>query len=234
LIRGKGLVERVGLKRGLPPEAAPAATAAAHAAASAAAAAPTVAVAEAAASAPQDLAATPTERHPAGHIAVTTPSAPAAAGSDSVVLSGPPTAWRQTLQEALGERLHLQVGKNAEQAVIRLDPPNLGRIEIAIRHSAGSLEVSISASHGEVLRQLQTVSDSLRSDLAQRQFTDVAVTVSPTRASASAGASSTPFGNGEQSGRGGQKNSQQDQQTPGQALAEAHNAASSFSLNARA
>jgi flagellar hook-length control protein FliK len=61
--------------------------------------------------------------------------------------------------------------------VIRLEPPMLGRVEIAIRHSAGSLEVHISATNGEVLRQLQTVSDNLRNDLAQRQFTEVAVNI---------------------------------------------------------
>ncbi|MGX4643510.1 flagellar hook-length control protein FliK [Massilia sp. SYSU DXS3249] len=99
--------------------------------------------------------------------------------ADTVTLSGPPTAWRQTLQEALGDRLQLQLGKNAEQATIRLEPPMLGRVEIAIRHSAGSLEVHISATHGEVLRQLQAVGENLRNDLAQRQFTDVAVNIAP-------------------------------------------------------
>lgn len=151
-------------------------------------------------------------------------------GADTVTLSGPPTAWRQTLHEALGERLQLQLGKNAEQAVIRLEPPMLGRVEIAIRHSAGSLEVHISATHGEVLRQLQTVSENLRNDLAQRQFTDVAVNV----AQAARGANAAPLFAGDGSSRGRQQDGQQQEQAPGNALAEANDGASAFSLNARA
>ncbi|WP_323142831.1 flagellar hook-length control protein FliK [Massilia phyllosphaerae] len=159
-------------------------------------------------------------------------AAPAGAqpGADTVKLAGPPTAWRQSLQEALGDRLQVQVGKNVEQAVIRLEPPQLGRIDIAIRHSNGTLEVNISASNGEVLRQLQTVSDNLRNDLAQRQYTDVAVSVTPTPKNSGA----SPFGDPQQQqqqGRGRQPGREQDE--PGRALAEANHAGSAFSLGAR-
>jgi flagellar hook-length control protein FliK len=150
-----------------------------------------------------------------------------APAADTVKLAGPPTAWRQSLQEALGERMHLQVGKGIEQAVIRLEPPQLGRIDIAIRHSAGSLEVNISASNSEVLRQLQTVSDNLRSDLSQRQFTEVAVTVTPTPKNGAA-----PFGDPQQ-GRGRQQDREQEENQPGRALAEAGNNGSAFSLGGR-
>jgi flagellar hook-length control protein FliK len=169
--------------------------------------------------------------------AVTVPVAAPAPGAtprtaDTVTLSGPPTAWRQTLQEALGERMQLQVGKNAEQAVIRLEPPMLGRVEIAIRHSAGSLEVHITATHGEVLRQLQSVSEGLRNDLAQRQFSDVSVNIAP----APRAANGAPmFAGGE--GRGRQQDGRQQEQGPvpgpGQALAEANLGTSPFSLNGR-
>jgi flagellar hook-length control protein FliK len=152
----------------------------------------------------------------------------AAPVADTVKLAGPPTAWRQSLQEALGERLNVQVTKNMEQAVIRLEPPQLGRIDIAIRHSAGTLEVNITASNGEVLRQLQTVSDNLRSDLSQRQFTDVAVTVAPTPKNTG----STPFGDPQQQGRSRQQGRDQESE-PGRALAEAGNPSSAFSLDGR-
>ncbi|MFK3738268.1 flagellar hook-length control protein FliK [Massilia sp. TN1-12] len=155
-------------------------------------------------------------------------SAPTQAAADTVKLSGPPTAWRQSLQEALGERLNVQVGKNVEQAVIRLEPPQLGRIDIAIRHSAGTLEVNISASNGEVLRQLQTVSDNLRSDLSQRQYTEVAVTVTPAPKNGAA-----PFGDPQQQGRGRQQGRDQDDTAPGRALAEASTNASAFTLGGR-
>jgi flagellar hook-length control protein FliK len=148
--------------------------------------------------------------------------------ADTVKLAGPPTAWRQSLQEALGERLQLQVGNKVEQATIRLEPPQLGQIDIAIRHSAGSLEVNISASNSEVLRQLQTVSDNLKSDLSQRQFSEVAVTVAPAQKNNAA-----PFGDPQQQGRGRQQGRDQDESEPGRALAEAGNPASVFSLGGR-
>jgi flagellar hook-length control protein FliK len=155
------------------------------------------------------------------------PAQPPVAGA--VTLAGPPTAWRQTLHEALGERLQLQLGNNLQQAVIRLEPPMLGRVEIAIRHSAGSLEVTLSATHGEVLRQLQTVSETLRNDLAQRQYTEVAVTVTP----AARGAAPNAFGADPQ-GRGARQGGRQpDDNMPGLALNEAGNAPSPFSLNGR-
>ncbi|MGJ9417737.1 flagellar hook-length control protein FliK [Massilia sp. CMS3.1] len=179
--------------------------------------------------APQDQAAPGPERGAAHTAGVQAPAAGTSQRTaDTVTLSGPPTAWRQTLQEALGERMQLQVGKNAEQAVIRLDPPMLGRVEIAIRHSAGSLEVHITATHGEVLRQLQSVSEGLRNDLAQRQFTDVAVNIAP----APRGANGAPmFAGGE--GRGRQQDGREQEQDPGTALAEANTGTSPFSLNGR-
>jgi flagellar hook-length control protein FliK len=209
-----------------------AAVEAAPAAAAKAAPAPATLAADTLASnrdAAQDQAAPAVERGASNSFGVAAP-APGAAQrtADTVTLAGPPTAWRQPLQEALGERLQLQVGKNAEQAVIRLEPPMLGRVEIAIRHSAGSLEVHISATHGEVLRQLQSVSEGLRNDLAQRQFTDVAVNV----AQAPRGANGAPmFAGGE--GRGRQQDGRQQEQNPGEALAEANSGSSPFSLNGR-
>ena len=166
-------------------------------------------------------------------IAPAAPNGPAAAPREgALTLSGPPTAWRQSLQEALGERLNLQLGKNAEQATIRLEPPMLGRVEISIRHIAGSLEVNITATHSEVLRQLNTVSDNLRNDLAARQYTDVSVNVSQAtpraQASAQAGAGADAQGRGRQQGQDG------GEAAPGAALAEAHQSNTAFSLNGRA
>lgn len=198
-----------------------------------AASAPVVAAAETLAPLPdaaQEQAAPATERG-AAHTAGIAAPAPGNAQrtADSVTLSGPPTAWRQTLQEALGDRLQLQLGKNAEQAVIRLEPPMLGRVEIAIRHSAGALEVHISATHGEVLRQLQAVGENLRNDLAQRQFTDVAVNIA--QAPRAAAGNMNLFA-GDGGGRGRQQDGGQEEQHPGNALAEANTGAAPFSLNA--
>jgi flagellar hook-length control protein FliK len=154
--------------------------------------------------------------------AVPLPSAQPAA--DTVKLAGPPTAWRQTLQETLGDRLNVHVAGGVQQATISIEPPQLGRIDIAIRHSAGTLEVNISATNSDVLRQLQTVSDNLRNDLSQRQYTEVAVTVTPAPKNNAA-----PFGDPQQQGRGRQQGRDQENE-PGRGLAEAGNPASVFNL----
>jgi flagellar hook-length control protein FliK len=157
-------------------------------------------------------------------------AAPAAAAGAAVALEGPPAAWRQTLHNALGERLQMQAGSGMEQAVIRLEPPNLGRIDIAIRHSAGALEVSLSATNTEVVRQLHAVTDNLRSDLASRQYSEVSVTVAQAAPRAQPGASN-PFA--DQQGRGRQPSREQGQAAPGMALAENSIPDTSFSLNGR-
>ena len=192
--------------------------AAANAAPAAPAAAAAVTDAPLAADAPAPVA--------ANGIAPSQPGAPAS--SELKLVAATPAAWQQPLREALGDRLQLQLSRNIDQAVIRLDPPNLGRIEIAIRHMAGSLEVNISATHSEVVRQLNTISETMRSDLAARQFTDVAVNV--TSATRAASGAQQGF---DQQGRQRQQDGAPDDADPGRALAEAGHPSSTFSLNGR-
>jgi len=164
-----------------------------------------------------------------------TPASTTRAG-DTLALAGPPTAWRQTLQEALGERLQMQTGRGVEQATIRLEPPMLGRIDIAIRHSGGNLEVHIAASNSEVMRQLSGVSDALRNDLAGRQFSSVSLSVSETpRAQAGAQTGTGPGQNGQPGADAQNRGRQpgQEQRTPGLALNDAGDAGSLFSMNGR-
>jgi flagellar hook-length control protein FliK len=100
--------------------------------------------------------------------------------------------------------------------VIRLDPPMMGSIEVVIRHEAGNLQVQLNATHGEVQRQLQAIGDSLRQDLAHRQYTDVSVLVP----------------NGARDGEGRQRPRQPVyvQEEPGRALAEGGEEPAAFSL----
>jgi flagellar hook-length control protein FliK len=217
-----------------PMQALSAAAAPSPAPAAAAASAPAAAIGAATAGAGDAVATTDQpDVAPAGSggwgVGASTASAAQARPADTVALAGPPQAWRQTLHEALGERLQMQVGNNLEQAIIRLDPPNLGRIEIAIRHRAGNLEVTLSATHSEVVRQLHTVSDNLRNDLAQRQYSEVAVTVSQAPRAQQQGQSSFA----DQQGRQRQDGRKDEESTPGQALADAGNPTSTFSLNGR-
>lgn len=100
------------------------------------------------------------------------------AGEASLRLpNGDATQWRQPLLQALGDRIQLTTQKGNESAVIRLEPPQMGSIEIAIRHQSGALQINLSATHNDVLRQLQDISDTLRHDLGQRHSGDVSVQV---------------------------------------------------------
>jgi len=115
----------------------------------------------------------------------------------------------QALRQALGQRLDMQVTQGHERAVIRLDPPKMGTLEIAIQHEAGALKVQFSASNGEVVRQLQSISEGLRQDLSQRQTMEVQVQV--------ADSSSSRFAHADTGGgRHGQQQSRP--QEPGRAL----------------
>jgi flagellar hook-length control protein FliK len=150
------------------------------------------------------------------------PAAPAAPAGDGVKLAGTPEQWRQPLREALGDRLQLQLQRNDEHAVIRLEPPNMGRVEISIRHLGGTLQVNLSANNSEVLRQLNSIGDSVRQDLSQRQFSDVAVTVSAAPRGMLAGGD----------GRGREQQGQQEPaRTPGRALSDDSDAAATFAMS---
>lgn len=123
--------------------------------------------------------------------------------------AGQPARWGESLRAALGERMAVQSSHGMDRALIRLDPPSFGSLEIAIRHEAGTLTVQLVASHGEVVRQLQAIGDALRQDLSARQYTQVAVEVREGAPGGSQG-----------QGRSGRE-TPQDGRTPGRALAEA-------------
>ena len=151
-----------------------------------------------------------------------------AQGGDIIKLNGTAQQWQEPLREALGERLQTQIGRNSEHAVIRLDPPMLGRIDISIRHTAGTLQVNLSASNTEVLRQLQGIGETMRSDLAQRQYTDVAVNISATPRSPAAQA----FAEGDARGQR-QPGRQNDDAEPGRALSDGNTAAATYAMPER-
>lgn len=87
----------------------------------------------------------------------------------------------QKLLQVLGERISMQAQQGAQRAVIRLDPHLAGSVMIELRHEAGSVQVHLSATNSDVVRQLQTISEGLRQELGNRQFNDVTVQVSSAR-----------------------------------------------------
>lgn len=174
---------------------------------------------------PADAAAQPAARHDDTATVFSVPpvdGAPRAVDAGTAVNAAakPVPAHGQALLEALGERVQVQIAQRSEHAVIRLDPQAMGSVEIVLRHEAGALQVHLSASHPDVQRQLHSISDALRQDLSQRQYTDVSVNVAAQQ-------------QGDADGRrrqGGQQPAPE--QRPGQALAEAERGgtAGAFSL----
>ena len=137
--------------------------------------------------------------------------------------TGAPTARQQKLIDALGERLSVQMAQGMRQAVIRLEPGSNGSIRIELRQNANGMAVHLSATHPEVVFQLQVIGESLRQDLCTRHGGDVTVQVSAGRQ-----------GHGEASGSGGREHHPRDDaptRGPGGGLASA-GGDSSFELAA--
>jgi len=86
--------------------------------------------------------------------------------------------WGEQMLGALRDNVELQLGQRVQNATIRLDPPELGAMEILVRHEAGQLNVQISASNGDVVRLLQGTSERLRQELVGQNFLQVNVQVS--------------------------------------------------------
>ena len=147
----------------------------------------------------------------AGPTAATAPAAGQAfvLEGDSVRLpAGEPDLWQRPLAQALGDRLQVQASQGIEQARIRLEPPALGRIEIVLRQEGNQLQVQLSASHNDVVRQLQAMGEGLRQELTQKQGAQVTVQVFEDRALA----------DGRSSHRERQQSQQPQEDTPGQGL----------------
>lgn len=148
----------------------------------------------------------------AGAAASTTPAAAGQAfvlEGDSVRLPpGDPDLWQRPLAQALGDRLQVQASQGIEQARIRLEPPALGRIEIVLRQEGNQLQVQLSASHNDVVRQLQAMGEGLRQELTQKQGAQVTVQVFEDRALA----------DGRSSHRERQQPRHPQEDTPGQGL----------------
>lgn len=96
--------------------------------------------------------------------------------------TGDTSLWQRPLAQALGDRLQVQASQGIEQARIRLEPPALGRIEIVLRQEGNQLQVQLSASNTDVVRQLQAMGEGMRQELSQKQGTQVSVQVFEDRA----------------------------------------------------
>lgn len=86
--------------------------------------------------------------------------------------------WAQQLKSALGERLQIQLKNQIQHATIRLDPPEMGKIDIALKLDGGRMQVHISAGQADVYRALQQTSGELRQMLVGHHVDQVTVQVS--------------------------------------------------------
>lgn len=106
------------------------------------------------------------------------PASHAPALEQSLKLQGPEAKWGEQMLHSLRESVDLQVQQRMQSATIRLDPPELGSMEILLKHEAGHLTVHINAAQVDVAKLLQQVSERLRQELIEQDFTQVSVEVS--------------------------------------------------------
>lgn len=110
---------------------------------------------------------------------MSTPAQPsgAAAVPAEVRLHGPEARWGEQMLQALRDQVEMQVSQRSQQATIRLDPPELGSLNIQISHEQGKLSVHINAAQTDVARLLGLLSERLRHELIGQNFTEVSVGV---------------------------------------------------------
>lgn len=87
----------------------------------------------------------------------------------------------QELAAALGDRLQLQVSQQIKEARVRLDPPDMGRVDLTVRMEGDRLSVHLQASQPMVRDMLHQQLDRLRLDLVQQHGTQVEVSVGQDR-----------------------------------------------------
>ena len=92
-------------------------------------------------------------------------------------LQGPEAKWGEQMLHALREHVEIQLQQRQQSASIRLDPPELGSLEIHLSHESGRLSVQLSAANADVARLLQQTSDRLRQELVAQHFVQVSVQV---------------------------------------------------------
>jgi flagellar hook-length control protein FliK len=114
----------------------------------------------------------------AGRVIEPLTPASAARVNEQLTLAKNPQQWPQELRSALGERLQLQIESKIQHATIRLDPPDMGKIDISLHLEGGKLQVHINASQGDVYRALQQTSAELRQTLMAQNNNAVDVNIS--------------------------------------------------------
>ncbi|EKO3429642.1 flagellar hook-length control protein FliK [Vibrio fluvialis] len=85
--------------------------------------------------------------------------------------------WGEQMLQALHDRVTLQAQQNLQEAKIRLDPPDLGKLDLVVRVEGDRLSVQINANAAATREALMQVSDRLRAELQSQNFVHVDVNV---------------------------------------------------------
>lgn len=105
------------------------------------------------------------------------PQIPVASGAVSVSVAGkghefsPLTLdrqaamWSEQMLAPLTDRLRVQAQMDIRQATLRLDPPDLGKLELQVRSEGDRVFIQISATNPMVRDQLLQLADKMRQDL---------------------------------------------------------------------
>ncbi|MCW8330682.1 flagellar hook-length control protein FliK [Photobacterium sp. SDRW27] len=85
--------------------------------------------------------------------------------------------WGRDLVEQLRSRMQLSKTDQIQQAHVRLDPPELGRLEVNLRLEGDKVSVHFTAAHPQLREALAANAERLRFDLdgSQMQLADVSV-----------------------------------------------------------
>ncbi len=85
--------------------------------------------------------------------------------------------WGEQMMQVLHDRVTLQAQQNVQEAKIRLDPPELGKMNLIVRVEGDTLNVQINANAAATREALVQVSDRLRTELQNQNFLNVNVNV---------------------------------------------------------
>ncbi|WP_104033953.1 flagellar hook-length control protein FliK [Vibrio jasicida] len=85
--------------------------------------------------------------------------------------------WGEQMMQVLHDRVTLQAQQNLQEAKIRLDPPDLGKLDLLVRVEGDRLSVQINANTAATREALMQVSERLRAELQEQNFVHVDVNV---------------------------------------------------------
>ncbi|MFW7523252.1 flagellar hook-length control protein FliK [Vibrio ostreicida] len=85
--------------------------------------------------------------------------------------------WGEQMMQVLHDRVSFQAQQHVQEAKIRLDPPELGKLDLLVRVEGDRLSVQINANATATREALMQVSERLRAELQEQNFVHVDVNV---------------------------------------------------------